>query len=126
MRATTRFTAVLLAFAIFACPIYADGIPTNLPDAEKESAQAKVTARLTQLGYAPEQAKSSAATLSKEVLVRYAHAPNALQLVGQAGPSQGQGFFAGDSTNMFWETIGGIFAIGVVAGVLVIAATNHE
>jgi hypothetical protein len=110
---------VLVAFAVFATPLYADVIPSKR--AQGAADQARVGDRVSSLGGDTAQAKASAADLTSKDGAFFASHPERVQVVGAQ-----QDMFSGESNNLWFETILG--AGWLVAGVGIIAymLTNNE
>jgi hypothetical protein len=112
----SRLLVGLLIAAVLAGPVWADVIPTQY--ASPSGSQAKVEARLSELGFAPAEARLRAERLTDDQAAYFAHDPERLQLVGQE-------MWGGQSDNLWWEWVFGIAAlVGVGFGIYIFAESN--
>lgn len=113
-----RLVAALLVGTLFSSPLlYADVIPTQYPS--RSDAQVKVESRLTQLGFAAEDARVRAARLGDEQASYFAERPERLQLVGQE-------MWGGQSDNLWWEWVFGLTALAGVGFMYYIFAIRND
>jgi hypothetical protein len=118
MHLALRTVVTLALLGVLVGPVWGDVIPSRY--AEKSDSKAKVEARLTELGVASADAKSSTRQLSEAQAAYFADSPDRVQVVGQE-------IFGGQSDNLWWEWIGGIATLGGVAfGYYIFAISNDD
>lgn len=111
-------TAAALAFCVFAAPLYADIVPARKAKADRDAAA--VEERLVALGVDAASAKSSADKLSPSELSFFASDPLRVQSVGQ------QDMFAGQSVNLWYESLGGAAMLAAGLGLAYYMIHNNE
>ncbi len=110
---------VLMAFAVFATPLYADVIPSRRAKAPTDGA--KVAERVATLGVQPAAAKSETVELTASDRAFFAAHPERVQVVGAQ-----QDMFSGESNNLWFETIVGGFWLAIGVGLIAYMMTNNE
>ncbi len=121
-----RSAALVMIFAVFAAPLAADEIPTRLREEKDAGTVEKVVGQLTRIGLPRPIAAAHAKLLPNSALTHYALAPEALQFVGQTGPQAGEDIFGGQSYNLWYETVFGVFFLGAVAGTIFIQTWGQQ
>ena len=99
MRTWPKIAAAFLALAVFGASVRADVAPAKKSKADRDAAA--VEARLVKLGMDTETARGSAGRLTPSELRFFAADTSKLQPVGQ------QDMFAGQTVNLWFESIGG-------------------
>ena len=118
MRIWQTSAAALLALCIAAAPVSADVVPARKAKADRDAAA--VEQRLVTLGVAADSAKTSADRLTSAELQFFASDPDRLQPVGQ------QDMFAGQTVNMWWESLGGAAFLAGGLGLAYYMVHNNE
>src|SRR5688572_16633432 len=118
MRTLQRTAAALVTLCVFAAPLYADVVPARKAKADRDAAA--VEQRLVALGVDAAAAKSSADQLSASELRFFASDPLRLQSVGQ------QDMFAGQTVNLWYESIGGAAMLAAGLGLAYYMVHNNE
>ena len=121
-----RSAALVMILAVFAAPLAADEIPTRLPEEKDAGTVEKVVGQLTRIGLPRPVATAHAKLLPDAALAHYAHAPEALQFVGQTGPQAGEDIFSGQSYNLWYESVIGVIFLGAAAGTIFIQTWGQQ
>jgi hypothetical protein len=106
MRIWTMNGAAFLALSVFAAPLFADVVPARKTKADRDAVA--VERRLVTLGMDASAARGSADRLTPSELWFFATDTSKLHPVGQ------QDMFAGQTVNLWFESIGG--AVMLAAG----------
>ena len=118
MRIVNNLAAALLALGVFAAPALADIVPARKAKADKDAAT--VENRLVDLGVDSAAAKASAEKLTPSELRFFAADTARLQPVGQ------QDMFAGQTVNMWFESLGGAAFLAGGLGLAYYMIHNNE
>jgi hypothetical protein len=96
-----RAITVVMAFTVFASPLFADHVRARRSQDGK--ATAAVTDRLVSLGVERASAERQVKTLTERELAYFAADPTRIQVVGAA-----QDMFSGQSDLVWYEAVGGL------------------
>jgi hypothetical protein len=118
MRNWRKSVAAFLALCVFAAPACADVVPARKAKADRDAA--KVEERLVSLGAGETEAKSSAGSLTPSELKYFAADTARCQPVGQ------QDMFAGQTVNMWWESVVGAGFLALGFGAAYYMIHNNE
>jgi len=113
----SRLVVAMAVVGLFSAPLYADVIPTRR--AEDADASQKVQGRLVQLGLTQDQALGQAQQLTDREAAYFAQNPDRVQIVGQEP-------FGGQSDNLWWEWVGGAFALAFAIGFGIYLTSNGD
>ena len=118
MRIWQKSAAAFLALCVVAAPLSADVVPARKAKADKDAAA--VEQRLVALGVDASAARTSADQLTPSELRFFATDSQRLQPVGQ------QDMFAGQTVNMWFESIGGACFLAAGLGLAYYMVHNNE
>jgi hypothetical protein len=113
-----KSAAALLTLCVFSAPLYADVVPARKAKADRDAAAVEL--RLVAIGMDAEAAKASAVRLTPTELTFFAADPQRVQPVGQ------QDMFAGQTVNMWWESLGGAAFLAGGLGLAYYMIHNNE
>ena len=118
MRIWQKSAAALVTLCVFAAPLHADVVPARKAKSDKDAAT--VETRLVALGVDASTARTSADRLTPAELRFFAADTARLQPVGQ------QDMFAGQTVNMWFESIGGACFLAGGLGLAYYMIHNNE
>jgi len=118
MRIWQKSAAAIVTLCVFAAPLHADIVPARKAKADRDAAV--VETRLVALGVESAAAKASADRLTPAELRFFAADTERLQPVGQ------QDMFAGQTVNMWFESIGGACFLAGGLGLAYYMIHNNE
>jgi hypothetical protein len=118
MRIWQKSAAALVTLCVFAAPLRADVVPARKAKADRDAATVEV--RLVTLGVEAPAAKASAERLTPSELRFFASDAQRIQPVGQ------QDMFAGQTVNMWYESLGGAALLAAGFGLAYYMIHNNE
>lgn len=113
-----RVLAVAMAVSLFSTPVFADHLKARKGHGDSAT---KVEKRLVELGATEREARSQVNSLTQSEVAYFNADLSRVQVVGA-----GQDLWAGQSDNLWYETVLGIVAtVGSIVGI-VFALNNNE